>query len=588
MASFNSNDIHQNFRDRSTECALCLEPFEDASGDKNTMKPIITLRCGHKWHLDCIIEQIKFGSMTTQNDDQRLLFSGCQCAKCGTIFGEGDHPDLPKDLIRSTDKLRSEVYALVDKLQLLPCLSKEGDPTSVTKENLYKEALRKHAFYLCIQCKKPYYGGTIECADQFSGSSTPKESKLCPTCAPASQSACRSQNPAEHGPFLKWKCRYCCRPSRYVCYGNVHFCDDCHERNSVANRSLPPGTTERPALEGIPCSGDSCKYPKPEGCTRHSNGPTQDCEQVYACVMCESNPNHGARSNIPTGSRNLIINPSGQQGLEGWTQMSYMSWRVEQRQEGAHIPPLRSIGTPGGGEQITTNFVSTFQDCCMGQTIDLRKYLRIGARRRQPRGTSNEAPPMVRVEVAAMYTGRTDCPSVFSLQTFLGRPNDPMQRQLRFSTGVLEAPPGLYWERASLTINIGTLQEIEREDYPSTLTVLVLGKDRRFWQGNYGSKAADICVRILGDTQEDIDGILLTPEEIAQEGAAVSDEAREQSVPRTTVVGPPVSNNNGGANYHPDDPPPQKRSLLWDFVIPMFGFLLMMFWGRSNRDGNPD
>mmetsp|Transcript_37616 Transcript_37616/g.38063 ORF Transcript_37616/g.38063 Transcript_37616/m.38063 type:complete len:133 (-) Transcript_37616:63-461(-) len=73
-----------------------------------------------------------------------------------------------------------------------------------------------------------------------------------------------------------WKCRYCCTPATYICYGGVHFCTKCHHTNSqrvaaaaadsAARRNTPQ--QQRPRLEAIPCPGDSCHYPKRDGIDR--------------------------------------------------------------------------------------------------------------------------------------------------------------------------------------------------------------------------------------------------------------------------------------------------------------------------------
>jgi hypothetical protein len=58
------------------------------------------------------------------------------------------------------------------------------------------------------------------------------------------------------------------------------------------------------------------------------------------------------------------------------------------------------------------------------------------------------------------------------------------------ATQTLEAPPD-YWETASLCF-----ENVSLEDF-GYLTFVVLGQDRRFWQGNFGSKVADCTVRVL-------------------------------------------------------------------------------------------
>ncbi len=90
----------KKFEDTSSDCAICLEPLE---GER-----VITLNCGHKWHFDCIAQQL---STTQPTSKQRLLFTGCQCAKCGSIC---DHEEL-SDLTRTTDILREKVDRLLQE-----------------------------------------------------------------------------------------------------------------------------------------------------------------------------------------------------------------------------------------------------------------------------------------------------------------------------------------------------------------------------------------------------------------------------------------------------------------------------------------
>jgi len=481
-----------SFVDESTECAICYESLEAGK--------VITLRCGHKWHLDCIIQQIKCGSMTASNDDKRLLFNGCQCGKCASIFGEEDHPDLPKDLLRSTDKLRSKVNKLIAEHNLLEEIQSDSEKKTMSKTALHKEAMRKYAFYLCSHCKDPYFGGTIECADEMrQQDTTTPETRLCPACAPQSQTIC--QNPSEHGRYLIWKCRYCCKPSTHVCYGNVHFCNDCHKRHSLTRKQI----------KAIPCPGNSCCHPKPT--EFHSNGPSPDCEQVYSCALCESIGNSDGGMHDPhaiaAGSRNFIVNPNGEEGLNGWERVSRARvWSVERHSEQRDIPPL--VQTPVMGFQdrppITTNFVSNFQDCVMQQIVDLKAVLRLGT-------PNQNIPRTVRIEVSARYTGRTDCPSVFALQAALyeGQPGPSSSQRPRITppqrkfTGALDAPPGVYWERASHEFELDTTGNTWRRPM---ISVVVMGKDKRFWAGNFGSKVADITVRVVGLNAEEMEALV--------------------------------------------------------------------------------
>ena len=146
-------------------------------------------------------------------------------------------------------------------------------------------------------------------------------------------------------------------------------------------------------MDGIPCSGESCTFPKPSGCDRHFNGSSPDCEQVYKCIACET-----SRSSIHTfqelpGSSNFIINPSGEEGMRGWQKiMGQESWSVERME----IPV---------DETTRYNFVSSFRWAGMAQFIPLHQIVR--------------DPSRCRLEVSAKFMGRSDCPSLFHLKAIV-------------------------------------------------------------------------------------------------------------------------------------------------------------------------
>jgi hypothetical protein len=509
--------------DTSIDCAICLEPLLDDNNNGNIGNgnydgdddggAVIKLACGHVYHFDCLVQQLQ--TAQPKANGRRLLFRGCQCALCGKICD--DHPRLTGKIVRSTDRLRKEVDQLLKeqlKEELPDIYRLAQEQGSDAMALLLEEGRRKYAFYLCAHCDKPYFGGTVECAedmlhdiDQQAKGNSSIDERLCPGCAPQTQIICH--DPVDHGRYLIWKCRYCCQPASHLCYGNVHFCDDCHTRNSarvreanVNGRSLG---ARPPPLQPQSCpGGDRCNFPKPRGITVndsngpvfHKNGSTIECEQVYFCALCDSS---GRRHwswqhdnlNLRPGSANLIRNPSGAEGLAGWQHYSRRSrasmWEVEQSE------------LPVNADTIT-NFVSSFQPCIMSQTIDLDDIMNV------------TGPTTIHIEASAKYTGRSDCPSVFAMQAFVSadKPDsqDASQPAIlhRESTPTLEAPPGDYWERAVVDLQIEYWKnhaDVQRSNSrPRFLTVVVIGKDLRFWQGRFGSKVADISVRIIGSPQD--------------------------------------------------------------------------------------
>ena len=538
-----ANDHERNssqtaFVDESTECAICLDPFDGDEAGGSQSRRTIVLKCGHKWHLSCLTDQLQTAQPVP---GQRILFSGCQCAKCGTIC---EHVEL-EHLTRTTDVLREQVDALIkEQLELeAPVLlknaqSQQPDPTKINPiTKLLQEGRRKFAFYSCSYCKEPFFGGTIECADVLeppTASSSSTEHRLCVACTPHSQTLC--QNPPEHARYLIWKCRFCCQPATHVCYGNTHFCDDCHDRNSRRYKDHPP-SSRPPHISPIPCPGPgSCPYPLPSDgpSNHHQNGPTIASEQVYGCAWCQSRTSdHDRRLSHQRrpGSHNLLQNPSGADQLQGWVQLNpRMSWKVEP----LHAPLDTFLST----SNATTNYVSSYFPCIMQQTIDLEQIL--SSRSAQ---TADAPDQDLTFEVSALYMGRTDCPSVFRLHcTIIEAAAQPQDRVIlaQKSTAVLEAPPD-YWEKV----------ELELPPVPASraryVVVTVCGQDQRFWQGDFGSKVCDIQVRLLG----------------------TDDDLQKWFPPRPDDERDLV-----------DAPPPRRRSLVWisllrDGVLPVLALLLL-------------
>jgi hypothetical protein len=512
------------FQDTSTDCAICLSPLDE--------EEVVELACGHRWHFECLKEQLEHAQ---PNHAKRLLFSGCQCAKCGAFC---DHPAL-QHLTRKTDALRERVDAMIAE-QL------ENDAPDVWKRQaslsashattLVDEARRKYAFYQCNSCNEPYFGGTIECADQEEGELAPQD-RLCVGCAPQPQTHC--ENLTQHRGHLVWKCRYCCRDANYVCYGTVHFCSSCHDRNSQRVRRRQQmghsSSSAPPPLEPIPCPGESCPYPKSPGQACHTNGPTSVCEQVFYCASCVSRRTGGSLSEELPGSSNLLLNSSGQNGLQGWQQLSRgMSWKVEH----SDLPP---------SPDSTTNFVSCHNWCIMAQSVSLHQWV--------------FDPSQVRIEVSAKYMGRTDCPSVFRLEGIL---LDSQQRPIRReTTRQLEAPPDS-WERASLVL----------EPTPDAHQVLIVvhGKDARFWQGNFGSKVANCSVRVLG-ASEALTRILRNPIIPPQPGRVPLHPQGVQN--RGVVLVPRVVDGGGGRQARQRlEPDAARRVLLYEMILPIVCFVV--------------
>jgi F-box associated region/RING-like zinc finger len=476
------------FVDDSTECAICLIPFHE-----DTATAITTLACGHRWHTDCLREQLR----TAQpNHAQRLVFTGCRCAKCGTFCDDDTNPEL-QEFTRKTDGLRQRVDELIrEQLRVDNAVAarqhqQEARPSStssteddrkvpaMTEKALMEYGRRTYAFYLCAGCESPYFGGTIACADDAVEGERPSEDRYCPNCVPNGVGCRRLQ---EHQGLQIFKCRYCCQPADFVCYGTVHVCTPCHDRNSARVRQQGNGTNgaKRPMLSAIHCPGSSCFFPKTNGAVFHQNGNSAKCEQVYYCAGCESSATSLSAAFlplIPPGGPNWIQNPSGETGnINHWTpHQRGTTWKVE---------------TSEDGPNTASNFVSTYYPCIMSQSVPLVQYV--------------TNPDIVTIEVSARFRGRHDCASVFRL--LVTRQNRLGHTIEQRDTGNMAAPVDA-WERTSLILT--PMADTH------TIVMTILGQDRPFWAGNFGSKAKDCSVRVLGDN---LDGILLLPAPLSRHG----------------------------------------------------------------------
>ena len=587
LSCFTMDDATQDptqrgFLDTSEDCAICLEPLDGLADSDSPV--VLTLSCGHRWHRECLVQQLQ---QAQPSSTSRLLFNGCQCGKCGAIC---DHPAL-EDLTRTTDVLRGKVDRLVEEQLAIdaPALMKEAvHQKGSQKKSLLEEARRKYSFFLCKHCQEPYFGGTVECADAFlldnEASATVEEERLCPTCSPQSQIVC--QNALEHQHCLIWKCRYCCQPATHVCYGNVHFCNSCHERNGQAvkdqqqqHRNTRQGATRRPQLKPTPCPGSSCSFPKPQHQAHHNNGATKESEQVYFCSWCESSARNASAGtthslNIPLGSHNLLQNPSGAQGLAHWKPhragRSARTWKVETSDW-----PVNA--------STTTNFVSSFYPCVMTQQVDLQRIVK-SHNNPHPQG-SHLPSQTVQLEFSARCKARTDCPSFFQMQAVL-LDNTQQAAVERQSTPRLEAPADC-WERVALTLNVNRAH-VARGGGPRYAVLVVIGQDGRFWQGDYGSKVAECSIRVLANSREELRQVAHSSVAWCQDvdvavNPSIHDEDGTSQMRRSETEARRHDRSNlpRNENVHQEQTSEQmdtpRVSLWWEGVFPLVFLLILAF-----------
>lgn len=205
--------VHDFDEDQSEEmCAICyVEELQQAPSIQ------MTGECRHVFHLQCVREKIE-----SRWNGARISFEFRACPVCKL---EMYHPALAPLL---ADVLRLEHGVSLKALERLRYEGKHLDECLVQPQgDWYGEplqyALHEFLFYMCHECKRPYFAGGYQCQeanDQFD----PKE-LVCPACQPQSVNDC----PVHGNEWLAYKCRFCCNIAQWMCWSNTHFCDKCHK-----------------------------------------------------------------------------------------------------------------------------------------------------------------------------------------------------------------------------------------------------------------------------------------------------------------------------------------------------------------------
>ena len=87
------------------------------------------------------------------------------------------------------------------------------------------------SFYLCHGCKRPYFGGLIDCEQEMNNAEhakTSPEDLLCKDCVLKELGAGRDICETHGKTQIDWKCIYCCSVAVFHCFGTHYMCNRCH------------------------------------------------------------------------------------------------------------------------------------------------------------------------------------------------------------------------------------------------------------------------------------------------------------------------------------------------------------------------
>jgi E3 ubiquitin-protein ligase MYCBP2 len=259
-----------------TECAPCLNP-EHAPSDVNQFMddfcnicftdtlgsgPCVQLECSHVFHYSCVKKRIEEGWSSPQ-----ITFGFASCPLCQIKIG---HP-LLEETIRPIRDLHKEIelkaYERAEYEHIL-----NDDEITQSTGSYYRNpsgfAMNYFAYYMCFKCKNPYFGGQPRCndgLDRFDPSEL-----ICGSCSGVGVEEC-----AKHGKdYIIFKCRFCCSPSTWYCWGTTHFCDDCHRRQEAHDYMTTKTADQLPQCLG------------PDKCPLRIEHPPNGIEFSLGCGLC--------------------------------------------------------------------------------------------------------------------------------------------------------------------------------------------------------------------------------------------------------------------------------------------------------------
>ena len=213
-------------QEKNDYCKIC---FTEGLGSA----PIVELTCGHYVHYHCIKKRLEKKWI-----GPKITFNHCLCPVCNK-WDDCPYVNSLKKLINKNKKLYENIKEMSLKRFKLEGLDKDPRLTDVNSPWYNKReefAMKRLSFYMCYICKKPYFAGRRECGnDPNMNHEDPNKDydpKDCICGKDANLSGISGvTNCKLHGKdFIEYKCKFCCKIASWFCWGNTHFCDDCHRR----------------------------------------------------------------------------------------------------------------------------------------------------------------------------------------------------------------------------------------------------------------------------------------------------------------------------------------------------------------------
>ena len=201
------------------------------------------LGCGHVFHTNCVINLLKHKWTSL-----KISFAFMSCPQCNQqIEPRGVSKPIGQylyPLMALKKRVESEALINAEKQGLL------NNERLFNKDDVYYKQPQAYAndhcsFYECHGCKKPYFGGLVDCEMQMANEEQKdrkKEDFMCQDCL-CKEIGVGTLRCDKHGTDqIDWKCQYCCSTALFHCGGNMYMCLPCHDEyvNNSGRMTLKP------------------------------------------------------------------------------------------------------------------------------------------------------------------------------------------------------------------------------------------------------------------------------------------------------------------------------------------------------------
>ena len=244
---------------KSQICTYCNESLESG--------PFVQLRCRDLFHYRCLEQCIRKKWCT-----RRITFGYLKCPNCKVNIS------IPLDCkintaLEPAKELRKKIGEITERRLMLDKRENDG-PLTDSSHRFYQQpkeyAMAIYACYECGKCKKPFIGGQVSCEVEANADlgEDSKEAFVCFDCSGGKKCSIHGSESMVN------KCKFCCQPATWFCWGNTHFCNDCHEKQ-IKDRNY---SKNGPFLQ---CNPRDCKFG-----SKHPKNPSEYCA---GCAICGIN-----------------------------------------------------------------------------------------------------------------------------------------------------------------------------------------------------------------------------------------------------------------------------------------------------------